>query len=80
MSAPDFSFVKENDGVHPYKKGDRVWVPGLNKKAEVHHAYWHTGFAKVDLKFDNDHKAGVYQWGAKRVEPLNAVDALGELA
>ena len=80
-----FAFKKEYGGVHPYKVGDRVVVSlspvdGGPRRATVRKVYWSGGYAKIDLKFDDDTKPGVYRWGAKRVEPLNAVDVLGEIA
>jgi hypothetical protein len=77
-----FAFRKEYGGIHPYQKGDRVAADFIDhvKHATVKAAYWYMGYAKVDLKFDDDPKPGVYRWGAKRVTPLNVVDQLGEIA
>ena len=78
----EFEFEKSHGGVHPYKKGDRVIVTieKANRKATVRATYWHMGYSRVDLKFDDDDREGNYSWSASRVSPMNAVDALGEIA
>ena len=76
-----FDFKKEHNGVHPFKRRDRVRVPCLgNMRATVKRAYWTMGAAVTDLRFDEDKSRNVWRWKAERIEHLPAVDALGEIA